>query len=43
LRCYTTDNAERFAFLGERFGGRKIDHVEFVGTDELESRRIGSL
>ena len=42
LRCYTTDNAERFAALGERFGGRRIDHVEFVGTDELESRRIGS-
>jgi len=42
LRCYTTDNAERFAVLGERFGGRKIDHVEFVGTDELESRRIGA-
>ncbi len=40
LRCYTTDNAERFAVLGERFGGRKIDHVEFVGTDELESRRV---
>jgi glutamate racemase len=42
LRCYTTDNAERFAALGERFGGRRIDHVELVGTDELESRRIGS-
>lgn len=40
LRCYTTDNAERFAVLGERFGGRKIDHVEFVGTDELESGRV---
>jgi len=37
LGCYTTDNAERFAALGERFGGRKIDHVEYVGTDELES------
>ena len=35
LRCYTTDNAERFRVLGERFGGRAIDHVEFVGTDEL--------
>jgi len=40
LRCYTTDNAERFAVLGERFGGREIDQVQFVGTDELESRRI---
>lgn len=35
LRCYTTDNAERFAALGERFIGRRIDGVEFVGTDEL--------
>lgn len=37
LRCYTTDNAERFAALGDRFGGRRIDRVEYVGTDELES------
>ncbi len=36
LRCYTTDNPQRFAELGERFGGRTIDHVEYVGTDELE-------
>ena len=36
LRCYTTDNPERFAELGERFGGRKISHVQHVGTDELE-------
>jgi len=36
LRCFTTDNPERFAKLGERFGQRKIDHVELVGTDELE-------
>lgn len=36
LRCYTTDNPQRFAELGERFGGRAIDHVEYVGTDELE-------
>ncbi len=38
LRCFTTDNPERFAVLAERFGGRKIDRVEYVGTDELESR-----
>ena len=38
LRCYTTDNPERFARLAERFGGRPIDHVEFVGTDELEAK-----
>jgi len=37
LRCYTTDNPSRFAELGERFGGRKISHVEHVGTDELEN------
>lgn len=36
LRCFTTDNPERFAALGERFGGRAIDLVEYVGTDELE-------
>ena len=35
LHCYTTDNPERFARLGERFGGRRIDHVGYVGTDEL--------
>ncbi|MHC4295039.1 MAG: glutamate racemase [Planctomycetota bacterium] len=39
LRCYTTDNAQRFAQLGERFGGRSIEHVEYVGTDELEAER----
>jgi len=36
LRCFTTDNAERFARLGERFGGRRLESVEYVGTDELE-------
>ena len=38
LRCYTTDNPARFARLGERFGGRRIDRVEAVGTDQLETR-----
>ena len=38
LCCYTTDNAERFATLAERFGGRRPDRVEYVGTDELETR-----
>lgn len=37
LRCFTTDNPERFAELGQRFGGRAIDKVTFVGTDELEA------
>lgn len=36
LRCFSTDNPQRFARLGERFGGRTIDSVEYVGTDELE-------
>jgi len=36
LRCFTTDNAERFAKLAERFGGCRIDDVTFVGVDELE-------
>jgi len=35
LRCFTTDSPERFASLGERFCGRSMDQVEFVGTDEL--------
>ena len=43
LHCYTTDNPERFARLGQRFGGRAIDHVEFVGTDELEGRTAEGL
>ena len=36
LHCYTTDNPQRFSRLGQRFGGRVIDKVEYVGTDELE-------
>lgn len=40
LRCFTTDNPARFAVLGERFGGRKIDSVQYVGTDELEARPL---
>ena len=39
LRCYTTDNPDRFARLGERFGGRRIDSVEYVGTEELEAEK----
>jgi len=37
LRCFTTDNPQRFAELAERFGGRNVDTVEYVGTDELET------
>jgi len=35
LACYTTDNAERFARLSERFGGRRVDQVTLIGTDDL--------
>ncbi len=41
LSCYTTDNAERFAELGQRFAGRGIDHVQHVDSDELEAQTIG--
>jgi len=37
LICYTTDSAERFSRLAERFGGARPEKVEFVGTDELEA------
>ena len=43
LECYTTDNPDRFAVLGERFGGRKIDSVEYVGTDELEASPLPAM
>jgi glutamate racemase len=38
LKCFTTGSPGRFAHLGQRFLGRKIDNVAFVGTDELETR-----
>lgn len=38
LNCYTTDNPDRFSRLGERFGGRRIDSVTMVKTEELEGR-----
>ncbi len=37
LRCFSTDNPQRFARLGERFGARRIDHVEQVRTEDLEA------
>lgn len=37
LRCLSSDNPSRFARLGERFGGRRIDHVEHARTEELEA------
>jgi len=38
LRCFTTDNPQRFARLGQRFGGQEIQEVRQVGTDELDGR-----
>ncbi|MFB3894238.1 MAG: glutamate racemase [Phycisphaerae bacterium] len=37
LRCHSTDNPDRFARMGERFGGRRIDHVDQVTAEELEA------
>jgi len=37
LRCYTTDDPNRFARLADRFCGRGIEKVHYVGTDELET------
>jgi glutamate racemase len=36
LEYFTTDNPTRFAELAERFGGRPVQTVEYIGTDELE-------
>jgi glutamate racemase len=35
LRCFTTDDVDRFTRLAVRFGGRRPDSVERIGTDEL--------
>ena len=40
LRCFTTDNPDRFARLGRRFGGQEIEWVRQVGTDELEGQAL---
>ena len=40
LRCFTTDNPDRFIRLGERFGGRRIDEVQHVRTDVLEAQKL---
>lgn len=37
LTCFTTDDVNRFGRLGERFGGRNIDNIIQIGTEELES------
>ncbi len=36
LRCFTTDNAPRFAVLAGPFAGRAIQAVEQISPDELE-------
>jgi len=35
LRCYSTDNPDRFAAVAERFLGRPVPDVQWVGTDKL--------
>ena len=35
LRCYSTDNPDRFAAVAGRFLGRAVSGVHWVGTDEL--------
>jgi glutamate racemase len=40
LRCFTTDNPQRFAAFAQRFGTARIDQVEYLGTDMLETRRL---
>jgi glutamate racemase len=35
LRCYATDNAERFRRIGTRFCGEPLEHVELVPLDEI--------
>ena len=41
LKCYSTDNPERFARLAVRFLGRDVGDVGWVGTDELTVARTG--
>jgi hypothetical protein len=35
LRCFTSDNAPRFATVARRFLGAPVQEVTWVGTDEL--------
>ena len=41
LRCFTTDNPERFAHLARRFLGREVAGVELLGADELDRAECG--
>jgi len=42
LRCFSTDNPDRFAALAERFLGRSAGEVGWVGTDELAAAGHGA-
>jgi len=42
LRCFSTDNARRFARLARRFLGREVSEVTWVGTDELAVAKHGA-
>jgi len=42
LRCFSTDNPQRFARLAGRFLGRPVRDVGWVGTDELAEARHGA-
>lgn len=35
LRCYATDNPERFMKIGTRFCGEPLEHVELVPLDDI--------
>ena len=35
LRCYATDNPERFRKIGTRFCGEPLEHVELVPLDDI--------
>ena len=42
LRCFSTDNPQRFTRLAGRFLGRSVHDVGWVGTDELAGARHGA-
>jgi glutamate racemase len=39
LRCFSTDNPQRFGDLAMRFLGRPVGTVQRIGTDELAQRK----
>lgn len=42
LRCFSTDNPQRFADVARRFFGAQVGEVAWVGTDELTSIQHGA-